>query len=310
MAHMVRKMFFWTCLGLVVDEALIAQSAGPAAEVSADFVVLDPNFAIRKRVEEVRVLFSVIDRHGRPVTGLRRDDVVVEENGRHVASLTSFSGDAGLPLRLTVLVDSSRSMAGSSPLEGRELERRLTESYSLTSAIDWRSFSADIGSPQLASPESLRSGGSTAMLDALWVALQRRPSEQEQPGRRVILLLSDGEDNVSRHAMNEVMEEAERVNIAIYAVAAHSSHLQFPGDSVLRRLCDATGGRFFLLPNYGGADSVLAQMQSDLQFAYTLSFHPAAGGAGGVHSLAVRIRRGRGLRVYARKAYSIAAAAN
>jgi hypothetical protein len=81
------------------------------------------------------------------------------------------------------------------------------------------------------------------MLDALSIVMQRPPSSVEkQSVRRVILLLSDGEDNTSRHTLDEVLEVAQREEVAIYAVDVPNPHLEFPGDRVLRSLARARAG--------------------------------------------------------------------
>ena len=258
---------------------------------------------IRTRVEEVRFLFRVSDRKGRPLTGLRSDDLIVQENGRPVAKLTSFSPDPDVPLQLSVLLDDSQSMTGSSPFSS--WPHRLTgNSFLDTATLGWPSFSADGASSP--SVERLVASRSTALLDALWAALEFKLSKSAQPGRRAILLLSDGEDNASLHAQWEVIRRAQGWDITIYAVAAHSERLRFPGDQTLRDLCEATGGRFFVLPNYAAVDSVLKQMQSDLSHTYEATFRPQAGDrTEGVHLLDIRIRHRRGVRIRAQKAYVV-----
>ena len=310
-----RACYLLTCLCFpLFAEVGLAGQAIPAPEQRS-------SIEIHKRVEEVRVLFNVTDRHGRPVTGLKAEDVIVLEDGQPVSSFTDFSLPVGMPLRLTMLVDASASMAGNFSAEREAAQRMLSAgSDPDPSAAAWASFSAEPRKSwraaavppdsrfQPGSLSSLRATGQTAVLDALSFAMQHPPSRWTgQPGRNVILLLSDGEDNSSRHTLAEIVATAQQEEIAIYAVAAHSSRLEFPGDRMLRSLCEGTGGRFFLVPDYSKTDSALEQIKSDLKSEYAVSFRPRArrGGTGGAHSLAITIRNRRGLRVQARKGYFV-----
>lgn len=295
---------------------------------------LDFPFQIHKRVEEVRLLFTVADKHGRSVVNLGAEDVVVLEDGQRVSSFTDFSRPTGLPLRLTMLVDASASMAGNFLAERAAAQRMLSVGSDPNAAlVPWTSLSTGTQKPerrrlsnwripamlpdggvQADSLSGLRATGSTAILDALSIVMQRPPSSVEKrSGHRVILLLSDGEDNTSRLTLAEILAMAQREEVAIYAVDVHNPHLEFPGDHVLRSLCEGTGGRFFLFPNYTNAESALAQIESDLRSEYAVSFRPrVSSGAGGesAHSVAIEIKKRRNLRIQARKAYFLGTESN
>ena len=308
---LIYALSVWVCFLPAIDSALLGQSANPAKlamdaspkVLLADVLAPEPVFAIHKRVEEVRFLLSVSDGNGRPVTGLLPNDLVVKDNGKPVVKLTSLFLDPDMPLQVAVLVDDSLSMTGPSPFSRKP--RMLTGSRFLdTVTVGWPNSSTHGTSST--SVERLVASRSTAMLDALWDALEVTPSGSAQTGRRAILLLSDGEDNASLHAELEVIRKAQRGDITIYAVAAHSAHLRFPGDRTLRHLCEATGGRFFVLPNYDAVDSVLKQMRSDLSHTYEASFRPESGSlTQGIHALEIRARHRGGLQIRAQKAYVV-----
>ena len=290
----------------------------------------DVPFRIHKRVEEVRVLFNVADKHGRPIVNLEPQDVVVVDDGQPVSSFTDFSRPTVLP-RLTMLVDASASMAGNFLAERAAAQRMLNVGSGASAAVvPWTTLSREMPKPEKrrlsnwrfpavlpvggVQPDSLSGlhpSGATAMLDALSIVMQRPPSSAEkQSVRRVILLLSDGEDNTSRHTLEEVLEVAQRKEVAIYAVDVHNPHLEFPGDRVLRSLCEGTGGRFFLFPNYSNAESALVQIESDLRSGYAVSFHPRVSSRDDrehAHSLSIKIRNHRHLRVQMRKSYYLSA---
>ena len=308
---MLKLVFLSMCLLPLADAFLVAQSAEPLAGnlVVSESPASGASFLIHKRVDEVRVVFSVTDKHGRPMAGLRAEDIVVEDNGRIILDLASFCEGSGMPLRLTFLVDTSSSMAGSFRRASAAVQRwqsRLSDSG--MTATDWTSFASNKTLSGAALLGNRRPEGATAMLDALGAEILRSISVHEPRERRVILLLSDGEDNLSSESLLGVIAEAQRSNTAIYTVAAHSARLQFPGDRVLRNLSEATGGRYFLLSDYSDSDSVLVQMQSDLRGAYALSFClPATARIEGPHVLVLHVHHRRGVLVLARKGYVVEA---
>ena len=309
---MLKRAILLICLLPLADAFLTAQTAELLAAnlVVSESPVPGTSFLIHKRVDEVRVVFSATDKHGQPVAGLRAEDVTVEDNGRAASKLASFSEGPGLLLRLTFLVDTSGSMAGSFRGERAVVQRWQAQlsNYGMNVA-DWTSFASKETFSETGLLDNRRPEGSTAMLDALGAEIRRSISVHEPRERRVIVLLSDGEDNLSGGSLLGVIAEAQRSNTAIYTIAAHSARLQFPGDRVLRSLSEATGGRFFLLSDYSQADSALLQMQSDLCCAYALSFHlPATASAEGPHTLVLRVRHRRGVMVLARKGYVVEAA--
>jgi Ca-activated chloride channel homolog len=295
----VRCLLLSLCVLLLMDGNFAAQAQRPRAG--------DSSIQIHKLVEEVRILFNVMDQHGRPLPSLKPQDVDVRVDGELVPEFTDFLYPAGLPARLTILVDTSASVEDSFWAE-QTAAKRLLDAVSGTSdrTADWAAFSTDSGPGlQGSSWDGLRPGGSTAMLDALSQALQQLPANvQAHAERRVILLLSDGEDNASRHTFVQVLEAAQREDAAIYAAAAHDPRLEFPGDRVLQHLCEATGGSFFLLPSYARIDSVLARLQSDFRSEYAVSFRPPrSNGEERGYLLSIRIHNRRNLRVQSRRQY-------
>jgi VWFA-related protein len=267
---------------------------------------------IHKRVEEVQVVFTVNDSRGRPVTSLARDDVGVLEDDRPAPAITAFHRHSDLALRLILLIDTSESMARGFDAEcnaaGVFLARVVRPEKDEVSVAGFAAREEPLAAPQLllSAAREWKPGGQTALYDTLY----RVAGEELRihgPGdsmRRVMVLLSDGEDNFSRYSLADAIEQAQRAEIAVYALTVHSRRLEFPGDRILQRLADATGGRYFLLSKYDQAPGVFAAIEEELRSQYVVSFRPAARGAqGGYHSVKISVRSNPKLKVRAREGY-------
>lgn len=272
-----------------------------------------PNVTIQRRVEEVRLSFSVNDHRG-PSKDLPAAAFTIYDN-EHEVSLTSFSADSNLPLRVGLLIDRSDSVRKEFPAEQKAAQQFLqsvlrpgVDSIFLLDFTHQLNFRRPaVGDPRMFSTQvnALSSGGQTALYDALHAAAYYdvMADQEQQPVRRVIILLSDGEDNYSRHSLDDAIEAAQRNDVSIYAITVHSGGY-FQGDGVLAALSDATGGRAFVLPNLKHLDAVFAGIQDELRSEYLVSFHPAARDQCGYHSLSVR-PQDRRLHVHARRGYFV-----
>ena len=267
---------------------------------------------IRARVEEVRVAFSVRDRRT-VVKEISADQFAVLDDGQPVSKLTSFSQDSSLPLHIGLLMDRSDSMQKGFAAE-REAARKFLERL-LRPQIDslfLQDFAVQSSVQHLSAGnlqfitnrvESIRSGGHTALYDALVNASEAMSTSAEsEPARRVIILLSDGDDNYSRQSLDDAIEAAQRTDIAIYGITAHTSRWVYQGDIVLERLAAATGGRAFILKNFDEVERVFAQIEEELRTQYWVTFRPARARRCGFHTLEVRPHNSK-LRVRAREGY-------
>ena len=294
------------------------QSPGPP--VIEKPLVASPQLAestatISKNVEEVRLVFTVLDRHGRTIPGLGRQDVLVRDAGSQIAEFTSFVASSDLPLRLGLLVDSSDSMrkgfAGEQLAAAEFLERVLRPGIDVGFVLGFSATgtrkTSDEGTPALVTLiRGFQPGGQTSLYDAICAACSDEliSARETFPVRRVIVLLSDGEDTQSRHNLQDAIASAQRAEIAVYAVSVHSSRYEFPGDRVLKELAAGTGGRAFILNNYRQLAPVFAQIEDELRSQYVLTYRRSqAPSRGGFHPVQVVIRKQPGLRVNCRRGY-------
>jgi Ca-activated chloride channel family protein len=247
-----------------------AALAGPDGELPPSALT------IHRVVPEVQMLFAAEDHRGRPVRGLSAPQIRVLDNGMAVP-LTSLQAAAGMPLRLALLLDTSDSMRpGFAAARQTALASLRRAQHSADDQIFALSFAAGqeagTGSNPAGALATCRLGGQTALYNALISAAGILDSST--PARRVLLLLSDGEDNYSQSTLQEAVAALQRASVAVYAVTVHSSRLEYPGDRVLRQLAAATGGRAFLLHSYAGFSTVFGDMENDLRSQYLVGFRP------------------------------------
>jgi VWFA-related protein len=123
----------------------------------------------------------------------------------------------------------------------------------------------------------LRPGGGTALYDALYFACRDKllKAPKDIAVRRAIILLSDGEDNLSHVTREEAIEMAQRAEAIVYTISTNVSGTHGPGDKVLERIADATGGRAFFPFQIRDVVNAFTEIQDELRSQYSLSYTPA-----------------------------------
>jgi Ca-activated chloride channel family protein len=256
-------------------------------------------------VDLVEVYATVVDRRGRPVTGLEADAfTVLEEN--QPQTLRRFEQVHDLPVHATILLDTSASMA-KRLVAARDAATRFFEQV-VVSDRDEVALIAFNDRPQVIAPythdravfaagiESLAAARSTALYDSLIYALYYQGGLSDQ---RALLVISDGEDEISRHSEDEALEYARRARVTLYTVG-----LDLDGDGsrrTLTRLAEETGGRSFFVDDTEALDEVYRAILDELRSRYLLVYQsPGAGRR--FRRIDVRVT-GRGLKVRALRGY-------
>ena len=242
---------------------------------------------IRVGINEVNVVFTVTDKHGKRVTDLKENDFRIVDDNKPPAEIRSFRAEANLPLQVGLLIDASNSVRDRFKFEqesaieflNQTVRKRYDEAmvvgFDVTPEVT-QDFTDD--TEKLAhGVRELRPGGGTAMYDALYYAcrdklLKRPPSG---PTRRAIILLSDGEDNQSHVTREEAIEMAQRADAIVYTISTNVSGTKGAGDKVLERIADATGGRAFFPFQIRDVTNAFAEIQDELRSQYAVSYKPA-----------------------------------
>ncbi len=281
-----------------------------------------PTFSARSDL----VVFSAtaVDRKGRPVTNLRRDEFRVYEDGR-LQEVAHFAEGPGLPARVLLLIDASGSMGGEFKVAsarhaaGQILDVLGAEDQVALAGFDSRYWGVVAFT---SNKEAVRRGlasvtpfGSTALHDALDKAAHDIASHGE--GRRAIVVLSDGVDTSSQATPDDVIARSRALDVPIYAVSVVSplddpAAKEFAGDKgqrilaiaseTLGRYASLSGGAAFRVSDFEGLRLAANKIASELKHQYRLGWDPPAGGPARFRRVAVVTTR-KGVTVRTRSGY-------
>jgi VWFA-related protein len=274
----------------------------------------DSILTIKKRVDEVNVLFIATDRHGKFVRDLKQSDFSFFDDHKPVQSILDFRRNTDLPIEMGLLVDVSGSVRGRFDFEKQAatgfLQHVLRPGYDKAFVLGFNAHSVvtqdftDNVQLLAAGVRGLQDGGGTALYDAIYKACQEKLLKErpDHPLRKAIIVLSDGEDNQSEVTRGQAIEMAQRAEVLIYAISTDDSGLILRGDKVLEDLASATGGRAFFPFKMKDITHSFAAIEDELRSQYVVSYKPSDFDADGRYrsiqitalkkDLQVRARRG------------------
>jgi len=292
-------------LGQAAPKAALEGKA-ERAEKKADNLVVN--------VELVNVLFTATDRKGRLVTDLEKSDLRLYEDNKPQA-ITNFSRETDLPLTIALLIDTSTSIRDRFKFEqqaaidflaktlrpGRDKALLIT----FDSAIELVQDFTDDPERISRAIRQVRPGGGTKMLDAVYLACQEKL--KAEAGRKVLILISDGDDNLSLETLGSTLEMAQRADVSLYSISTNSSGffgLTAPkSDKLLKRLAEETGGRAFFPFKAEDLSQSFQDIGEELRSQYSLAYRSSNPNRdGSFRSIKIETAR-KSLKVKARKGY-------
>ena len=261
-------------------------AATPAAKTEEPPNDFDPAATIVKAVNEVNIVFTATDKHGRFIKDLKQDDVRILDDSKPVSKIRSFSSQTDLPLQVALLVDASNSVRDRFKFEQEAaiefLNQIIRPNYDKAVVIGFdvtpevtQDFTDN--SEYLAKGvRSLRPGGGTAMFDAIYFACRDKLMKAPRSGaiRRAVIVLSDGDDNQSHVSREEAIEMAQRAETIIYTISTNVSGAKNKGDRILERMSEATGGRAFFPFKIQDVADAFTEIQDELRSQYLISYTP------------------------------------
>ncbi len=221
-----------------------------------------PSTVIRIPVDYVSVLFTVTDKKSRYVTNLKQNDFRVLEDDKPQKILI-FRSETDLPLKIALLIDASASITGKLKFEQEAaieflqsiLRKGKDEALLVTfdSGVELAQDFTDDVDLLSRGIHKIRAGGGTALYDAIYRTCQEKLLTQKGNYRKVIIVITDGDDNQSRvQSLSEVIEMAQKAEAAIYAISTNSSGFALSikdnsrkYDKILKEMADQTGGQAF-----------------------------------------------------------------
>jgi len=241
---------------------------------------------IRVGTNEVSVVFTVTDKHGKHVTDLKQADFRFVDDNKPAQEIRSFHAETNLPLQVGLLIDASNSVRDRFKFEQesaieflnqtvrRGYDQAMVVGFDATPEVtqDFTDDTEKLGQ----GVRMLRPGGGTALYDALYYACRDKLLKKAQngPTRRAIILLSDGEDNLSHVTRGEAIEMAQRAEAIVYTISTNVSGTKGAGDKELERIADATGGRPFFPFQIRDVANAFSEIQDELEIpGSTLSHH-------------------------------------
>jgi len=235
---------------------------------------------------EVNVVFTVTDKHGRRITDLKQNDFQVLDDNKPPQEIRSFNAETNLPLQVGLLIDASNSVRDRFKFEQESAIEFLNQTIHFnkdTAFVVGFDVTPEVTQDFTDNTESLahgvhelRPGGGTALYDALYFACRDKlmKAPKSTPVRRAIILLSDGEDNQSHVTREEAIEMAQRAEAIIYTISTNVSGTKGAGDRVLERIADATGGHAFFPFQIREVADAFAAIQDELRSQYAISYKP------------------------------------
>jgi Ca-activated chloride channel homolog len=277
-------------------------------------------WALRSTVNEVAVFFSATD-NGRSVTNLGLGDVKILDDHKPPATVVSFRSESDLPLRLGLLIDTSASVQERFSFEQNAAINFMNQVATGTgdlafvagfsnSVVLAKDFTSDLKELEHGIHQLVPVGG-TAIWDAIAFAADKLGERHEgRPVARILVVISDGDDNTSSATLKQAIERAERDEVIVYTVStrhsdANSQQSDPTGSRALKVLAQLTGGVAFFPGSAGHLNRTLAELQQMIRSRYLISYRPALFNPDGRYRPIAIIaeKSGRKLKVNARKGY-------
>jgi len=336
----------FSLIGMLAGGALLfaQQQPAPPATAPAQTPPADASQApstqraptIPITVNLVDVLFTVLDRRNKLISGLEQADFRVLDDNQ-LQDIRYFSKQSDLPLRIGMLLDTSNSIRDRLKFEQDAannflfsvLRRNKDEAFVMTFDDEPQVVQAFTGDTGTLRDQILRTraGGGTAVYDAIYQACvnelshpPRPPGDQPDVVRRVMILISDGEDNLSQHTRSEAIEMAQRSSVVIYTISTSTQWVTLDdpskeksgnrkyhlteGDKILQDLADETGGRSFYPYHVDDLDQSFQDIGEELRNQYSLAYNPSNHQLDGrYHKIKIEVAEHKGYQVRARRGY-------
>jgi VWFA-related protein len=283
---MINKHFGLLLAPAFLTAILAAQQpAAPAVDAQASNT--DSSMDVNAP-NEVNLIFTVTDRRGHYNPNMKLNDFALLDDQKAPAHVNSFHQQINLPLRVGIVIDTSSSIHSRFQFEQQAAtefllqilkarsDRAFVMGFDVTPNItaDWTN---NLDALQTG-VNRLKPGGGTALFDAVYSACRDKlldASRGQEPVRKAIILLSDGDDDQSRVYLGEAIKECQRAETIIYAISTNWTPSRGQGDKVMEQMASETGGQSFFPPSVEDISLSFTNIQEELRSQYALTYTPA-----------------------------------
>lgn len=243
---------------------------------------------------EVRLPVTVLNKKDL-VLGLKQSDFLIFEDGV-LQEVTSFTDEStNPPVFVGVLMDTSPSTAGKlgfskeAAINFIHSVTRLRKDKAAFMTFDHevalrQDFTDKLDLLQKAVDDVKKPGSQTALYDAIWQFADEKL--RNVPGRRVIVLITDGDDTFSRADLNDAIDIAQRTETTIFGISTKAGFLgsvpgveagtvKDKGDRFLTQLCERTGGEAFFTGDMLALERAFRRISDELRSQYIITYRPA-----------------------------------
>src|SRR6202453_592708 len=247
------------------------------------------NFTIKTNVNEVNLIFTVTDKHGRFIPNLQQRDFALLDNQKAPAQVFNFTQQTNLPLRVGIMIDASTSIRERFEFEQNAAIQFLQQvirpqsdlafvmGFDVTPYVT-QNYTSDQDKLE-AGITKMRPGGGTALFDAVYTAcrdqLIKAPPSVEGSVRKALIVISDGDDNQSRAYPDDAIKMCQRAETIVYAISTNVSPSRDRGDDVLKKISEATGGKAFFPKRLEEMADSFHHIEEELRSQYSLAYRPA-----------------------------------
>lgn len=249
-------------------------AAGPGGTPDA------PLTTFRIETGEVHIAFSAFDKKSRPVLDVSAADFRVLRDGEPLPQSPAVERRHDSPIEVTVMTDVSESMIKAVPMARESWGWMDSNLLRAEDEVTYFDFGREITASGAARQSKAYL---TSFYDCLYELIPR--IRERQHGRKVLILFTDGIDNMSLHGMEDALRMAVQRDIAIYAITTWKYKINYD-ERVLDSLTSKTGGRLFVVKDAKEMDGALTGIVEELRNGYELVFR-AENGRTGVHQIAM-----------------------
>jgi VWFA-related protein len=256
------------------------------AVIGSGQALRDGDYKLTVDVELVQLPVSVVDKHGMPIRGLRPQHFTVYED--KVQQDISLFKEEDIPMSVAVLIDRSGSMqekldrvhaaAMTFIRENNGDDETALVSFGDHVTID-QALTADTDRLSRALSR-IQATGDTALYDAILVASDYLEREATRD-KKVLLVISDGEDNKSANNLRQVLKVMKESKIIVYTIGLVRSRIGDylvygdGGRKPLQELAEVTGGAAFFPKNVNDVEATCTKISRDLRNQYTIGYRPS-----------------------------------